>query len=137
VSRDSTTLGAGIPSLRVKTLLADGTIQDQEVIAGVEDLQVQFGLDTDLPDTPERRSVDRYVNTNDPMIDPTNAAFDPNAVILAVRIWVRVRAERVENGFTDTANYIYADQNVGPFNDGFRRLVVSKTIYLRNARPQS
>ena len=24
-----------------------------------------------------------------------------------------------------------------PFNDGFRRLVVSKTIYLRNARPAS
>ena len=71
------------------------------------------------------------------MIDPTNAGFNPTAEILAVRIWVRVRAERLENGFTDTANYVYADQNVGPFNDGFRRLVVSKTIYLRNARPAS
>ena len=24
-------------------------------------------------------------------------------------------------------NYVYADQNVGPFNDAFRRIVVSKT----------
>ena len=46
VSRDST-LGVGIPSLRVHTLQADGTIADQEVIPGVEDLQVQFGVDTD------------------------------------------------------------------------------------------
>jgi prepilin-type N-terminal cleavage/methylation domain-containing protein len=140
VSRTSTATVAGVnvvPSLRVWTLLADGTMQNQEVIAGVEDLQVQFGVDTDAPDTPDRGSIDRYVNVNDAMIDPTNAGFNPNTEILAVRIWVRVRAERAENGFTDTTNYVYADQNVGPFNDGFRRIVVSKTVYLRNARPNS
>jgi type IV pilus assembly protein PilW len=112
-------------------------MQNQEIIAGVEDFQVQFGVDTDAPDTADRGSIDRWLNPNDPMIDPTNAAFNLNAEILAVRIWVRVRAERAENGFTDTATYVYADRNVGPFNDGFRRLVVSKTIYLRNARPVS
>ena len=58
-----------------------------------------------------------------------------NAEILAVRIWLRIRAERTENGFTDTASYQYPDRNVGPFNDGFRRIVVSKTIYVRKARP--
>ena len=136
VSRDST-LGVGIPSLRVHTLLADGTVQDQEIIPGVEDLQVQFGVDTDTVGTDDRGSIDRYLNTNHPMITPTSAGFNPTAEILAVRLWIRVRAERLENGFTDTANYVYADQNVGPFNDGFRRLVVSKTIYLRNARPPS
>lgn len=133
VSRSSS-LGAGVPSLRVQTLLADGTMQNQELVAGIEDLQVQFGVDTDLPNTVNRGSVDRYVNPGDPMITP-GAGFNPNAVILAVRIWLRVRAERPENGFTDTTNYIYADQNVGPFNDGFRRVLVEKTIYLRNARP--
>jgi Tfp pilus assembly protein PilW len=134
VSRSSS-LGAGVPSLRVHTLLADGTMQNQELVAGIEDLQVQFGVDTDLPNAVNRGSVDRYVNPGDPLITPGGAGFNPNAVILAVRIWLRVRAERPENGFTDTANYVYADQNVGPFNDGFRRMVVSKTVYLRNARP--
>ena len=72
------------------------------------------------------------------MIDPTNAAFNPNVEILAVRIWFRVRAERPENGFRDTAAYTYAgNPPVGPFNDAFRRVVISKTIYLRNARPSS
>ena len=126
-----------VPSLRVQTLLADGTIENQEVLPGIEDMQVQFGVDTDAPGTADRGSIDRYINVNNPMIDPTNAAFNPNVEILAVRIWFRVRAERPENGFTDTATYVYADQNVGPFNDAFRRVVISKTIYLRNARPVS
>jgi type IV pilus assembly protein PilW len=136
VSRSSS-IGAGVPSLRMQTLLATGAMQNQELIAGVEDMQVQFGVDTDLPDTPDRGSIDRYVNVNDPMITPTNAGFNPNAEILSVRIWLRVRAENPERGFVDTTNYVYADQNVGPFNDAFRRVVVSKTIYLRNARPNS
>jgi hypothetical protein len=87
------------------------------------------------PDGDNSGSIDRYVDINDPLVDPADAAFNPDAVVLAVRIWVRVRAERAENGFTDTTNYVYADQDVGPFNDNFRRIVVSKTIYLRNARP--
>ncbi len=123
------------PALRRKLLGTTGLITDEEVIAGVEDMQVQFGLDMDPPGGLNRGSVDRYVNPNSVLIDPTNAGYNPNAEILAVRIWLRVRAERVENGFTDTATYVYADQNVGPFNDGFRRVLVSKTIYLRNNRP--
>jgi type IV pilus assembly protein PilW len=123
------------PQLRRKVLGTNGQITDEEVISGVEDMQVQFGIDVDPPGGLNRGSVDRYVNTDSPIIDPTNAAYNPNAEILAVRIWLRVRAERVENGFTDTTNYVYADQNVGPFNDGFRRVLVSKTIYLRNTRP--
>jgi type IV pilus assembly protein PilW len=135
VDRSSTLLGATVPSLRAKTLrLIDGAIEDQEIVSGVEDLQIQLGLDMD-PDGDNSGSIDRYVDINDPLVDPSNAGFDPDAVVLAVRIWIRVRAERPENGFTDTTNYVYADQNVGPFNDNFRRLVVSKTIYLRNARP--
>ncbi|HUQ52953.1 MAG TPA: PilW family protein [Gammaproteobacteria bacterium] len=139
VSRTSAlTNGANlVPSLRVWTLLNTGVMQNQEVIAGVEDFQVQFGVDTDLVDTADRGSVDRWVNVNDPMITPGAGGFNPDAVVLAVRVWVRVRAERPENGFVDNVNYVYADQNVGPFNDNFRRLVVSKTIYLRNARPIS
>jgi Tfp pilus assembly protein PilW len=135
VDRSSTLLGATVPSLRAKMIrLTDGAITDQEIVSGVEDLQVELGLDMD-PDGDNSGSIDRYVDINDPLVDPADAAFNPDAVVLAVRIWVRVRAERAENGFTDTTNYVYADQDVGPFNDNFRRIVVSKTIYLRNARP--
>ncbi len=137
VSRVSS-LGAGMPSLRMHSLQQNGVMSlNQELIAGIEDFQIQFGVDTNAPGQADRGSIDRYVNPNDPMITPGAAGFDPNAEILAVRIWLRVRAERPENGFQDTAVYQYADQNVGPINDNFRRMVVSKTIYLRNARPNS
>jgi type IV pilus assembly protein PilW len=129
------TPGNLVPSLRMKTLQDDGRIVDQEVLPGVEDMQVEFGLDTDPFGTANRGSIDRYVNANDPIIDPTSATFNPDAQILAVRIWFRIRAERTENGYTDNTVYQYADQNVGPIGDGYRRTVVSKTIYLRNARP--
>ena len=131
----ASSLGNTFPSLRRKTLRDNGAIQEEEVLPGVEDMQIQLGVDTDLVGQANRGSIDRYVNANDPILDPLDAAFIADAEILAVRIWLRIRAERTENGFTDTATYQYADRNVGPFNDGFRRMVVSKTIYLRNARP--
>lgn len=138
VSRGSS-LGAGVPSLRRREINANANNApvDVEIVAGVEDMQIQFGVDTDPEGNPDRGSIDLYVNSDDPMIDPASAGFDPSAEILAVRLWLRVRAERPEQGWVDTAVYQYADQNVGPFNDQFRRIVVSKTIYARNARPVS
>ena len=136
VSQNSSldTPGNPVPSLRVKTLGAGPLVVDQEVLPGVEDMQVQFGIDTDVLGSPERGSIDRYVNPGDPILNPV---ANPNTEVLAVRIWLRVRAERPDVGYTDTALYNYADLPVMamPFGDGFRRIVVSKTIYLRNARP--
>jgi type IV pilus assembly protein PilW len=134
VSETSTlsTPGNPVPSLRVKTLVDGPAIRDEEILPGVEDMQVQFGIDTDPPGAPNRGSVDRYVNPEDPLLDP---AVNPDVRVLAVRIWLRLRSERPEPGFTDTARYEYADQDIEPFNDGYRRIVVSKTIYIRNARP--
>lgn len=140
VSQNSSldTPGNPIPSLRRKTLIGGAgglRVVDQEVLPGVEDMQIEFGVDTDVFDAPNRGSVDRYVNPGDPILDPLSGAYIPTAEILAVRVWLRMRAENRENGFTDTTNYVYADQNVAAPNDAFRRILVSKTIYLRNAKP--
>jgi len=134
VSRTSTlsTPGNLVPSLRVKTLIDGPRIEDREVLPGVEDMQVQFGIDTDPPGAPNRGAVDRYVNPGDPLLD---TSANPDVRVLAVRIWLRLRSERPEPGFTDTTRYEYADQSFDPPNDGYRRIVVSKTIYIRNARP--
>ncbi|HEX6998942.1 MAG TPA: PilW family protein [Gammaproteobacteria bacterium] len=123
-----------VPSLRKKTLQTGPAIADQEVLPGIEDLQVELGVDTDREGSAGRGAVDRYVHAGDPLLDPRHADFIPEARVLTVRIWLRARAERPEPGFTDTARYAYADQNIAPFDDGFRRVVVSRTIQLRNAR---
>jgi type IV pilus assembly protein PilW len=122
-------LGANVPSLRRLTLGAGGLVQDQEIIAGAEDLQVQFGVDTN-----NDNSVERYVDPNHPLITVGAPGYNPNARIVAVRVWLLLRAEQAEVGFTNNTAYQYA--NVGPFtrNDGIRRLLVSQTVMLRNSR---
>src|SRR5690606_11855604 len=71
VSRTSTLSTATnlVPSLRMKTLVDGPGIEDREVLPGVEDMQVQFGIDTDPPGAPNRGSVDRYVNAGDTLLD--------------------------------------------------------------------
>ena len=142
VSRRSSldTPGNPVPSLRMKTLAGSSSgprIVDQEIVPGVEDLQVQFGVDTDRVGESGRGSIDLYVNPEDSPLDPGDPGFMPEARVLAVRIWLRVRAERPEQGFTDTAEYVYADQDIAAPNDAYRRIVVTRTIQLRNARSSS
>ena len=110
-----------VPALRRKRLVA-GSVLDEEVISGVEDLQVRFGIDTSGD-----ASADAYI---DPSEDP--AAYGGR--IVAATIWLRVRTEEPDFGFSDTRTYSYADLEEDAPNDHFRRLVVSKTIALRNAR---
>jgi len=131
--------GNPLPSLRRKLLRNGGAggpvIADEEILPGVEDMQIQFGVDTDTVGTADRGVVDRYVNPDDPILDEDDVAnFNEDAQILTVRVWLRLRADRSERGLPAQA-FNYADQNVGPFNDGFRRMLVTRTIYLRNARP--
>lgn len=123
-SSSLTTAGNTVPSLRRKTLTGSATITDEEVLPGVEDLQVEFGVDTDLADAAGRGVVDRFVGPDDPIITNGSGSFLGHAVILAVRITIRVRAQNIEVG--------YEDPDTG---DQYRRVTISKTVYLRNARP--
>jgi len=139
VSRESTVSERDnpVPSLRVKTLSGGSRgarVVDQEVFPGVEDMQVQLGVDTDSPGMPNRGLVDRYVDFGSPLLDP---ALHPDNVVVAVRLWLRVRAERPEAGFVDLESYDYADRRVPAPGDRFRRVVVERTIYLRNLGPAS
>jgi type IV pilus assembly protein PilW len=128
----SSNLIPGVPTLRRKTLSGDAggpTIVDQEVAPGVENIQLQLGIDVDQDNT-----VDRYVNPGDPIMDPTDAAFIPGARAMTARIWLVVRGVNPEFGIQDDASYQPGDVDLGSFDDAFRRLQVSKTILLRNAR---
>jgi type IV pilus assembly protein PilW len=129
----------GRPALRRLSLVdggAAGTFEDQEVIPGIENLQVQLGLDTD-----GNRTVDRYVDGDDPLADPAAG----NRVV-AVRLWLLVRADESDAGlgFVDANTYLPPDADtavLGPIAPApgdpdypaeFRRLAASKTIMVRN-----
>ena len=122
----------GVPTLRRQSLVGGGggpTIQDQEVAPGVENIQLQLGVDVDQDNT-----VDRYVNPNDQILDPLDANFIPEARVITARLWMVVRGVSPETGIQDNVNYTPGDVNLGQYNDQFRRMIVSKTILLRNAR---
>ena len=135
----------GVPALRMKMLSGESgspEFIDQEVLRGVEDLQVQFGVDPgdDLdgngtPDDPGGDGMADFVNgCAAQFVNPGNVLLD-SAQVVAVRIWVRVRGDQPETGFVNKKNYKYADTNFTA-DDNFRRIVMSRTIYLRNSRQQ-
>jgi type IV pilus assembly protein PilW len=128
----SSALIPGVPTLRRKSLSVTGgapDVDDQEVAPGVENLQIQFGVDVDQDNT-----VDRYVNPSDAILNPLAAGFIPGARIITARVWILVRSLGIELGVQDLNDYEPGNVDLGVYNDGFRRMMVSKTILLRNAR---
>ncbi len=122
----------GVPTLRRKSLTMVGgvpTIVDQEIAPGVENIQLQLGIDVN-----EDNTVDRYVNPGDQSYDPNAAGFIPGARVITARIWIVVRGINIENGIQDNTDYEPGDVDLGVFNDNYRRMQISKTILLRNAR---
>ena len=122
----------GVPTLRRKVLFVNGgesSVEDEEVAPGVENLQVQLGIDVD-----EDNTVDRYVNPGDDIYNPAAAGYIPGARVISARVWLVVRGTSREVGIVDDTDYQPANAQLGQFNDDFRRLQVSKTILLRNTR---
>jgi type IV pilus assembly protein PilW len=130
---ESSDLIPGVPTLRRKTLTVDAgvapAVADLEVAPGVENMQLQFGVDVD-----QDNDVDRYVNPGATILDPAHADFIAGARIMTARIWLVIRSVDRENGIVDDRDYQPANVNLGVPDDDFRRLQVSKTILLRNAR---
>jgi len=128
----SSSLIGNVPTLRRKSLAVTAgapSVVDEEVAPGVENLQLQFGVDVDRDNT-----IDRYVNPGDPILDPDEAGFIPGARVMTARIWLVVRSIDREAGIVDNRDYEPGDVDLGVPDDDFRRLQVSKTILLRNAR---
>lgn len=118
-----------VPTLRRQRLAPGPMIVDEEVAPGVENLQIQFGIDVDQDNT-----VDRYVNPGDPIYDPEAVGYVPGARVMTARIWMVVRGINIEPGLQDGTTYLPGDVDLGVFDDDVRRMQVSKTILLRNAR---
>jgi type IV pilus assembly protein PilW len=129
----TSTLINGMPTLRRHRLIGGGVagprIVDEEVAPGVENLQIQLGVDVDQDNT-----VDRYVNPGNAIYNPNAVGYVPGARIMTARIWMVVRGLNIEPGLQDNRDFEPGNVDLGVHNDSFRRMQVSKTILLRNAR---
>ena len=112
--------GDGIPSLCRKVLRGGDPPQWETecLTAGIESLQLEFGVDTDRDD-----SVDYYI-----------AAPTPAQLAAAISVRVLMLARSLEPDPTYTNPKTYALSNEGDFTpaDGFYRKVLTGTVKLHN-----
>lgn len=119
VSADSTGV-AGWPSLRRKRLVG-GTrpaFEDEEILAGVADLQVEYGLADAAPG----------------YVDP--AGLPADARIASLRLWLLLASDRPEARELALPALTYANRHWPAERSRFRRVLVSRTVALRNGRVQ-
>jgi len=96
----------------------DGTAPAVELAAGVENLQVLYGEDTDGDRTP-----DSYV---------TAAAVGDWRRVVALRVALLVAGVQDNVTEADPRGFTLLDRVVGPFDDGRLRRVIGFTVALRN-----
>jgi type IV pilus assembly protein PilW len=114
--------GAAIPGLYWKTLSATGLPDSEELVVGVEHLQVEYAVDTGGDGT-----IDQYLDAN---TIETDGAYDWDQV-LAAHIWVLVRSDCPESGLIDSNSYSMGDLVYTP-NDRYRRQLYNSVVVLRN-----
>jgi len=125
VSADSTAQ-RGWPSLRRKRLIGGSrpAFQDEELVTGVEDLQVEIGLDSaDDSDS----AVDRWVTPQ-----PVPADGTPRAI----RLWIRARSDLAEGMAMTQPSLAYSNREEPSRSSRYRRKLVSRVVELRNLEGQ-
>ena len=116
--------GDGIPSLHQITLQPGPSVTDIMLLSGVEDLQIQFGIDTT-----NDGAVNRYVNPS-PGINWKK--------VISAQVWLVMRSANKYPNIDTSVSF-----NQQPFsstggtvaygNDGYRRVMVNTVVQLRNS----
>jgi Tfp pilus assembly protein PilW len=110
--------GDTVPTLCMERLSGD-SMASECLVEGVEDMQVEFGIDTDGDGV-----ADRYE-------DAPSAAQLRTAVVARVYLLLRSLGEVV--GYTNSKTYQLGQKAIASKNDGFLRRVFSTTVQMRNS----
>ncbi len=120
----SVTAGDNIPALCRKQITfgnAGGTgIQTECIARGIEDLQIEYGLDTD-----GSGSANNYLAA------PTLAQLQQ---VVSVRIFLLARTQATDFGFTDQRTYLLSNAPAYTPNDQFHRRLYTITVLVTNLR---
>jgi type IV pilus assembly protein PilW len=120
--------GTSVPSLYRITLGDTGSPEVQDIIAGVEDLQVQWGVDSDGDGVPNQ-----YLDADNITATWWNWPGFPSAnTVISARVYVLTRAECPDPTYTNDQSYTLGTKVVSGGNDHYRRQVYSATVALRN-----
>jgi type IV pilus assembly protein PilW len=121
--RDFThTAGDDIPSLCRKTLSpgAPPTMVTECIAQGIENLQIEYGLDPDGDGT-----VNRYLP------NPTLVEMQD---VISARVYLLARTELWDSGYTDQRTYAVSNAPAYTPADNFHRRMYQTTVTMRNRR---
>jgi hypothetical protein len=109
------------PALYRQRLRDDGMIETQEIMPGIEDFQIRFGIDTNGDGNADQQ---------------TNPGVSPGAglAIVTARVQLRVATGLGEQGHVDSGPWLSIDPDRPPFTprDNRRRISVAQTFRVRN-----
>ncbi|GAA0789185.1 MULTISPECIES: PilW family protein [Pseudomonadati] len=124
-----------IPVLKRRTLsIGNGMKNDEQLVEGIENMRVLYGLDSNTDGT-----ADSFI----PVQNVTSSVWDsPIPVqgeprlprIVSLRLFLLVRTADKDNSYTNDVTYKLGDKTIGPLNDNYRRKVVTTTVVLENPR---
>jgi type IV pilus assembly protein PilW len=126
--------GDGIPTLK-RAELSGGAFTIVPLVEGIEDFQVEYGLDTNGDGVPDVLTPDPG-SYNGCSLDPCYRANWLNA--MTATIHVLSRATETSPDYKDTKAYTVGlnadstDHVDGPFNDGYKRHVYSESVRMNN-----
>jgi type IV pilus assembly protein PilW len=136
-----------LPTLKMAEYV-NGAMQITPLVEGIQDLQVEYGIDMDNngspdcytsnPASPPAAEVAVAVcPQTTPAYNWTNAAANWSNVV-TVRVVLLARNNDTSGGWTDTRTYAMglAEGSVGPFNDRYKRHVYSTVVRLYNISGQ-
>jgi len=118
--------GKGTASLRRKILRAGPRVVDEEIIPGVDDIQIQFGVVSETAGLSGDTSSMTWVNPENPSLSAQGSS------VVAVRVWLLLSSDDVPMEY-HAPIAPYADQ-VSPPVDDHRRMLVTRTFSIRNGR---
>jgi Tfp pilus assembly protein PilW len=115
------TAGDGIPTLcrRGISPTSAAMADAQCMVQGVEDMHIEFGLDTD-----DDYVVDTYST------DPSDLDL-PTA--LSAKVYLLLRSPNEVTGYTNNKRFLLGSKPVPAVDDGYFRRVIQSTVILRNS----
>lgn len=126
VSSYTDVVSDGIPSLHRVELTSKSTgpeMTDKVLLSGVEDMQFEFGID---------KTNDFQVNTY-VSADNVSAAEWAGGKVIAVKIWLLMRAQRIDKDRVGgDQKFKLADKVAQTYTDGARRFLMTSVVRLRN-----
>ncbi|WP_417761299.1 PilW family protein [Shewanella sp.] len=119
----------GEPVLTRRALSSSGMNNIEQLVEGVENMRILYGIDMNGDDV-----ADKFLAAND--VAETMWNNSSTNRVVAFKVFFLVRAVDADRSYQNDKTYTLGDKQLGPFNDNYRRIVLSTMVVLENPLAQ-